>query len=134
MFIHVSECVGVHVMTDKCLPRHWPKETELKLCHLVLQPGIDQSAFSTRPPTIIPTHTLTDRPGLCAVSPWSPDGLCEAAMLEATGSSVTCWIRYFFIQSRIWCHPPISVYFKNPLKRNWLHVFISMQQRHQALN
>lgn len=72
------------VCADKCSPGQWPKESEAKLGHLVLQAGTDQSALSqqlfislslptlpfscTHTHTHTSTHILTDRPWLCAVS------------------------------------------------------------------
>lgn len=80
MHILMYLCVFV-VSVDKCLPGEWPEESEAKLCHLVLQPGTDQSALSQQlslspslwfsllsPFLHISTHALTDRPRLCAVS------------------------------------------------------------------
>lgn len=114
-------CVCSLELADKCVPGHWPEESEAKLGHLVLQPGTDQSAglplavvfFPLPIWTHISTHALTDRPRLSVQSQQSRDGLCEAAMLEATGSThcstMTCWL-YFSIQGRIWCHPsPLCV-------------------------
>lgn len=151
-------CVCSLELADKCVPGHWPEESEAKLGHLVLQPGTDQSArlplavvfFPLSPPiwTYISTHALTDRPRLSVQSQWSRDGLCEAAMLEATGSThcstMTCWL-YFSIQGRIWCHPsPLCVgkwnqalwallKCKNTLWRIWIHKLISMQKRIPAV-
>lgn len=68
---------------DKCSPREWPEESEAKLCHLLLQPGTDQSAFSKHltPPSVSahsypPTHWQT---GLSSVQkPWWPLWSCHA--------------------------------------------------------
>lgn len=81
-YMHI--CVCSLELADKCVPGHWPEESEAKLGHLVLQPGTDQSAglplaivfFPLSPHMNTHIHPRTDRQAspLCAVSaePWWP--------------------------------------------------------------
>lgn len=147
LYVCIFLCVCAHECADKCLPGQWPEESEAKLGHLVLQPGTDQSALSRQlsrslclsfsplsPPyahTYPPTHWQT---GLGSVqSQRSSDGLCEAAMLEATGathcSTMTCWLRYFSVQGRIWCQPSPSAW---KMKSSFVSLFPVRHECHEV--